>query len=147
FVELADAVNSAMPEHVVSIVADALNEHERAVKGSRILILGVAYKPDVADVRESPALEVLSELHRRGAKVSFHDPHIDRIRFEGQTWESVAFSEAALREADCVVILTDHRSTDWDAVLAESRVVVDARNATAKARGRAPERAGRVWLI
>ena len=147
FVELADAVNSAMPEHVVSIVAEALNERERSVKGSRILALGVAYKPDVSDVRESPAVEVLSALASRGGKVSYHDPLVPSVRIDGALWESVLFSPEALAAADLVVILTDHRSYNWDMVLQHSPVIVDARNATARARAAAPELAAKVKLI
>ncbi len=147
FVELADAINSAMPEHVVSIVANALNEAERSVKGSRVLALGVAYKPDVADVRESPALEVLSSLAARGAHVTYNDPLVPAVQLDGQTWRSVALDEAALQQADVVVILTDHRAYNWEFVLTHSRAVVDARNATAGARAARPELAARVSLI
>lgn len=147
FVELADAINSAMPEHVVSIVAEALNDRERSVRGSRILALGVAYKPDISDVRESPALEVLSALAARGAKVSYHDPYVPSVRIDGVLWESVQFTDEALAQADCVVILTDHKRYDWDRVLEHGVVIVDARNATSQARVAAPERAGKVRLI
>ena len=147
FVELADAINSAMPEHVVEIVADALNDAERSVRGSRILALGVAYKPDVADVRESPALDVLSGLLKRGANVCYNDPLVPSVRVDGQTLESVPLDEAALAAADCVVILTDHRTYNWDMVLAHGRGIVDARNATAGARARASDRASKVRLI
>ena len=147
FVELADAVNSAMPEHVVSVVAEALNTVERSVKGSRVLALGVAYKPDISDVRESPALEVLSALVARGARVTYNDPHVPSVRLEGAVWSSAPLDAEALAEADCVVILTDHRDYNWDMVLEHGRLIVDSRNATAAARRAAPERAPRVWLI
>ena len=128
-------------------MAEALNERERSVKGSRILALGVAYKPDVSDVRESPAVEVLSALAGRGGKVSYHDPLVPSVRIEGALWESVDFSPEALAAADLVVILTDHRSYNWDMVLQHSPVIVDARNATARARAAAPELAAKVKLI
>jgi UDP-N-acetyl-D-glucosamine dehydrogenase len=147
FVELADAVNSAMPEHVVDVVTDALNERERAVKGSRILALGAAYKPDISDVRESPALEVFEKLLHRGAKLAYNDPHVPEVQFGGHTMTSVPLSAEALAEADAVVVLTDHKVYDWDLVLRASRVVVDARNATQKARAAAPELAGKVRRI
>ncbi len=147
FVELADAVNSAMPEHVVSVVGDALNHAERSVKGSRILALGVAYKPDISDVRESPAIEVLSLLHGRGARLSYSDPYVPSLKLDSGIMHSVVLDAQALREADAVVVLTDHRSYDWELVLKEARVIVDARNATARARAVAPELASKVWAI
>lgn len=147
FVELADAVNSAMPEHVVSIVAEALNDAERSVRGSRVLALGVAYKPDVSDVRESPAVEVLAALSARGAQVSYNDPLVERVRHHGLSWDSSPLTPEALSAAHLVVILTDHRSYDWDMVLRHSPIIVDARNATRDARAAAPELAQKVRLI
>jgi UDP-N-acetyl-D-glucosamine dehydrogenase len=147
FVELADAVNSAMPEHVVDVVTDALNDRERAVKGSRILALGAAYKPDISDVRESPALEVFEKLLHRGARLAYNDPHVPDVQFAGHAMTSVPLTAEALREADAVVILTDHKVYDWTLVLREARVIVDARNATASARAAAPELAGKVRRI
>lgn len=147
FVELADAVNSAMPEHVVSIVASALNDAERAVKGSRILALGVAYKPDVADVRESPAIEVLTSLAGRGARIAYCDPLVPTVNIAGQSWSSMSADADTLASAHAVVILTDHNAFDWDLVLRESALIIDARNATAKARAKAPELAQKVRLI
>jgi UDP-N-acetyl-D-glucosamine dehydrogenase len=147
FVELADAVNSAMPGHVVDVVTDTLNDASRAVRGSRILALGVAYKPDISDVRESPALEVLELLMHRGAELVYNDPYVPSVQVGTFKLESTALDAAALAAADCVVILTDHRVYDWDAVLAGATRVVDARNATAGARARAPERAHKVRRI
>ncbi len=147
FVELADAVNSAMPEHVVEVVTEALNERERAVKGSRILALGAAYKPDISDVRESPALEVFERLLHRGARLVYNDPHVPEVTLGEQRLESVPLDANALREADAVVILTDHKVYDWTLVLREARVIVDARNATAGARAAAPELAEKVRPI
>jgi UDP-N-acetyl-D-glucosamine dehydrogenase len=147
FVELADAVNSAMPEHVVDVVTDALNEVERAVRGSHVLALGAAYKPDISDVRESPALEVFEALLRRGAKLTYNDPHVPTVALPDHTLTSESLTAEALRSADLVVILTDHKVYDWDLVLRESRVIVDARNATHAARLAAPELAGKVRRI
>ena len=147
FVELADAVNSAMPEHVIDVITDALNEGERSVRGSRVLALGAAYKPDISDVRESPALEVFERLLNRGARLSYNDPHVASVQVGSHTLQSVPLDAQALRDADVVVILTDHRVYDWALVLRESRLVVDARNATSVARAASPELAGKVRRI
>ncbi len=129
FIELADSINSRMPAYVVSLVADALNECGRALNGSRVLVLGVAYKRDSDDVRESPALDLMVELVARKATVAYHDPHVAGLPLGGQAWESQALTPALLRSADCVVIATDHSGVDWDLVRAHARVIVDTRNA------------------
>ncbi len=129
FIELADSINSRMPAYVVSLVADALNECGRALNGSRVLVLGVAYKKDSGDVRESPALDLMIELAARKAQVVYHDPHVPGLTLSGQTWESPALTPALLQSADCVVIATDHTDLDWDLVRAHARVIVDTRNA------------------
>jgi UDP-N-acetyl-D-glucosamine dehydrogenase len=133
FIELAGQVNGAMPQYVVDKVSDALNEGSKAIKGARILVLGVAYKRDVGDVRESPALDVMALLLRKGATVTFHDPFVAQIDGEhwidGQHMHSVPYSREAVATADCVVVLTDHSCFDYAEILAEARVVVDTRNA------------------
>jgi UDP-N-acetyl-D-glucosamine dehydrogenase len=129
FIELADSVNSRMPGYVVSLVADALNEDGRALKGAQVLVLGVAYKRDIDDVRESPALDLMAELLARKACVSFHDPFVPQVTFEGRTFQSAALTPERLQAADCVVIATDHSALDWDLVRAHARVIVDTRNA------------------
>lgn len=129
FIELAAEVNGYMPEYVVSKVAAALNGERKAVNGSHILVLGVAYKPNVSDMRESPALDIIHLLQGRGAAVSYHDPFVPDLTHEGFDLQSVALTPAALRAADCVVIVTDHRDVDWRCVAEESAVLVDARNA------------------
>lgn len=133
FIELAGQVNGAMPHHVVDKVADALNDQGKAIKGASVFVLGVAYKRDIDDVRESPALDVMALLLRKGANVSYHDPYVPHIDGEhwtgGQHMDSVPYSAAALAAADCVVILTDHKAFDMAEVVASSRVVVDTRNA------------------
>ncbi len=129
FIELADSINSRMPAHVVSLVADALNEEGRALNGARVLVLGVAYKKEIDDVRESPALDLMTELLRRKADVAYHDPYVARVELEGRAWRSTALTAEALRAADCVVIATDHAAIDWALVRAEARVIVDTRNA------------------
>ena len=131
FIELAQTVNSAMPEFVVRLVTDALNDREKAVRGSRIVVFGVAYKPDIDDVRESPALEVLGLLHRRGARVSFCDPYVASVTVEEHTYTAVPFAEA-LQGLDCAVITTDHRAFDLVALCEAAPTIVDTRNATGR---------------
>jgi UDP-N-acetyl-D-glucosamine dehydrogenase len=133
FIELAGHVNGAMPHHVVAKIADALNTHAKAVRGSSVLVLGVSYKRDIDDLRESPAIDVMSELEQKGANVSYHDPYVPVVH--GREWHgkrdltSVALTPDALRAADCVVVLTDHRVFDYAAVLQHARLLVDTRNA------------------
>lgn len=122
-----------MPLYVVDKITGALNDKSKAVRGSRIVVLGVAYKPDVNDVRESPALDVIELLRQKGGDVVYHDPHVPNIRFDGgKTMESRSYSSELLDDADCVVIITNHRWYDWEDVLAHSTLVVDTRNALSK---------------
>jgi UDP-N-acetyl-D-glucosamine dehydrogenase len=129
FIELAGEINSEMPEYVCARVADALNDREKSVKGSRILVLGVTYKKDIDDVRESPALDILRILEGRGAKVSYNDPHVPSLEMNDTTLQSVSLFPAA-READVVVIVTDHSSYPYRDVVESASLVVDTRNAT-----------------
>jgi len=131
FIALADEVNAAMPAHVVGLVADALNDDARALRGSRVLLLGITYKPDVADLRESPPLEVLRLLRAKGAAAAYHDPHVPALELEGAQLASATLDAAALREADCVVIATHHAAYDWAWVARHARVIVDTRNVLA----------------
>ena len=138
FIDLASEINSAMPDYVVEKVAKALNDVRKPVSGSRILVLGVAYKKNIEDVRESPALDVIRLLAARGAEVSFHDSYVHVIREEGTEHEGVSLTPDALSSADAVVIVTDHDNVDYDLVLEHAQLVVDTRNATARKRpGRA----------
>ena len=130
FIELADEVNTAMPEYWVQQVQDALNEAAKPVKGSRVLVLGVAYKPNVSDLRESPALDILHLLQEKGADVQYHDPHVPAFNHDGMTMESVADLDAALQGTDCTVIVTDHSVYDWEHVAEEAQLVVDTRHVT-----------------
>jgi len=131
FIDLASEINSHMPEWVVQKVADALNEVRKAVHGSRVLVLGVAYKRDIDDVRESPALDVIRLLEQRGAHVEFHDPHVREFREEeGHVRKGVELSDEMLQWADAVVIVTDHRATDFQRVVDRTKIVVDTRNVT-----------------
>jgi UDP-N-acetyl-D-glucosamine dehydrogenase len=129
FIELAGEINSGMPEHVCSRVADALNQRQRSVKGSRILILGVSYKRDSDDVRESPALDILRILESRGAKVSYNDPRVPELRLNEGTLRSEDLLPA-VRAADLVVIVTDHSSYPYAQIVEAAAQIVDTRNAT-----------------
>ncbi len=135
FIELADTINSRMPEHVAGLVGDALNDAGRAVNGARVLVLGVAYKKDIDDVRESPGLDVMAELAARRAEVSYHDPHVAQVLVGEQRYASQPLTAATLAAADCVVITTDHSAFDWDLIRAHARLVVDTRNALRGAGG------------
>jgi UDP-N-acetyl-D-glucosamine dehydrogenase len=129
FIELAAEVNSHMPDYVVGKVGDALNQERKAINGSRILVLGAAYKRDVGDVRESPALDVIHLLRERGADVSYNDPHISTVRFDGYQLSSVDLLADTVAAADCVVVVTDHAAYDWEWLAANARLIVDTRNA------------------
>ena len=118
-----------MPEHVVHLVADALNDHGRAVRGSSILVLGVTYKADVNDIRESPALEIVELLARRGAQVSYADPFTPQLTMDGLKLSAVEASAETLAAADCVLILTSHSSFDYGMIAQQASLVVDTRNA------------------
>jgi UDP-N-acetyl-D-glucosamine dehydrogenase len=133
FIELAGEINTAMPEYVVSRLRDALDLRGTTLHGARILVLGVAYKRDTGDIRESPALRVLSVLGRRGAVVTYHDPHVPRLgrsRHYDFDLESVPLTPEVLRGSDAVLIVTDHSSVDYTAVVRHAALVVDSRNAT-----------------
>ena len=129
FIELASEINTSMPRYVVGKIQDALNDHGRPIKGSRILVLGAAYKPDIDDLRESPALDVIGLLKQKGADICYHDPYIPRLNHDGWAMESVTDLLGEVREADCVVIVTNHSSYDYAAILQAARLVVDTRNA------------------
>jgi UDP-N-acetyl-D-glucosamine dehydrogenase len=129
FIALADQINRAMPEHVVNLVADSLNERGRAVRGASVLVLGVTYKPDVNDIRESPALEILEMLERKGARISYADPYIPQLTVGAAKLTAVDPTVEAVAGVDCVVILTNHSSFDYDAIADSAALVVDTRNA------------------
>lgn len=135
FIDLASEINSQMPEWVVQKVADALNDACKSVRGSQVLVLGVAYKRDIDDVRESPALDVIRLLEERGAQVAFHDPFVHEFREDGHLRRSVALTDAALQAADAVVIVTDHQQVDYQQVVDQAAIVVDTRNVTGATRG------------
>ncbi|HEX8293501.1 MAG TPA: nucleotide sugar dehydrogenase [Pyrinomonadaceae bacterium] len=139
FIGLAEEVNSRMPEHVVTLVTDALNDEQKSLKGSRVLILGVAYKKDIDDVRESPALSIIDRLRAKGAEVAYHDPFVSEVRFDdahtqggGEPLQSADLTDEELERADCAVIVTDHSGIDYARVCQLSKVIVDTRNALSR---------------
>ncbi len=134
FIDLASEINSQMPAYVVEKVAQGLNGRRKAVNGSRVLVLGVAYKKDIDDLRESPALDVIRLLEAQGAEVTFHDPYIAVIREDDHEKYSAPLTDEALEAADAVVIVTDHDALDYQRVVDHTDLVVDSRNATARTR-------------
>ncbi|MHB1168923.1 MAG: nucleotide sugar dehydrogenase [Longimicrobiales bacterium] len=128
-IDLAGEINSEMPRFVVEKVRDALNDRGKALKGSRVLLVGVAYKKDIDDMRESPALDVMKLLEEKGATVLYHDPYVPEVREDGHTWTSLPFNAETLAAADCVVITTDHSDIRYDELVDLPVPVVDTRNA------------------
>jgi UDP-N-acetyl-D-glucosamine dehydrogenase len=130
FIELAARVNDDMPYFVAGKVIAALNHHQKGAEGASVLVLGVAFKKDIDDCRHSPALKVIELLATRGMRVSYHDPYAREVRFNGSQLRSVSLTDEALRQADCVVILTDHSCISYEQVVTNARLIVDSRNAT-----------------
>jgi UDP-N-acetyl-D-glucosamine dehydrogenase len=128
-IELAAQINDQMPSFTVARIADVLNERQRSLKGSKILGLGVAYKRDTSDIRESPAIEVLHGLRTKGADVQYSDPYVLSLEFHGGILQSVSITPEVLRSMDCVVLLTDHTIFDYKMIAAQSPLIVDTRNA------------------
>lgn len=128
FIELASEINTGMPRYVVSKVQDALNERGKPVKGSRVLVLGAAYKPDIDDLRESPTLDVIGLLIQKKAIVSYHDPFIPKIQHDEWDLESVSDLISAVQKADCVVVITNHSGYDYASILEKSNLIIDTRN-------------------
>ncbi len=128
FIQLAGEINTEMPRYWVDKVQDALNDAGKPLKNSRVLVLGVAYKKDIDDVRESPALDIIELLREKGADVRYHDPHVSSFTLDGLTCTSEPDLEQALHEADCVVVVTDHSAYDWSAIARQAALVVDTRN-------------------
>ncbi len=133
FIELASEINTGMPRFVLTKTQDALNDRKKALNGSKVLVLGVAYKPDIDDLRESPALDVIGLLKQKGAEVSYHDPRIATLKQDGWTLQCVPDLMKAIRESDCVVIVTNHSTYDYKAVLENAQLILDTRNALGNA--------------
>ena len=141
FIELAGKVNESMPYFCRSIVSQALNHaRQRSLSGSKILVIGVAYKPGISDTRESPALKLIGLLQNAGADVSYHDPHVPSFSENGMTMSSSPLEPGAY---DCVVVVTNHGEIDYDRLIDESVLVVDLRNAT----GATGRRSDKVWKL
>lgn len=143
FIDLASEINSEMPEYVVRKIARVLNEHRKSVNGSHILVLGVAYKKDIDDMRESPALDIIRLLENRGAEVEYHDPFVPSFTENGHSFEGVELTHERLAAVDAVVIITDHSGIDYQDIVDHAQVVIDTRNAT---RGLKPSKARLVAL-
>lgn len=135
FIELAAEINAEMPRYVVDKIGEALNRVRKPLNGSRVLLLGMSYKPEVDDVRESPAFDIVQLLRQRGAEVEFHDPYVAEVRIDGGVEKSVELTAERLAAADAVVITTDHRCVDYGFVTEHASIVVDPRNAVAETRG------------
>jgi UDP-N-acetyl-D-glucosamine dehydrogenase len=134
FIELASDINTNMPRYVVNRILEAMNERGQTLKGSRCLVLGAAYKPDIDDIRESPTLDVIGLLQKKGAEVSYHDPYILHLHtHDGLEMDSVPDVIAAVHQADCVVIVTNHKTYDYQAILEAAKFIFDSRNALGKA--------------
>jgi UDP-N-acetyl-D-glucosamine dehydrogenase len=134
FIELADTINTSMPAYVVQRCQDALNDHAKALKGARLLVLGVAYKRDIDDYRESPALTIIEQLEHKGAHVDYYDPHVPHYRHEADSRTGIA-SLATLGDYDLAVITTDHKAFDFADIAARAKLLVDTRNACKNVQG------------
>jgi UDP-N-acetyl-D-glucosamine dehydrogenase len=136
FIELAGHINAGMPHYVVDKIGEALNTKRKAINGSKVLVAGIAYKRDIDDMRESPALDVMGLLHAKGAIVSYADPFVPALH--GREWsgrediKAVDLTRGSIAQYDCVVIVTDHKAFDYDALVAEADIIVDTRNAIKK---------------
>ncbi len=129
FIELASEINTNMPRYTLTKIQDALNLHKKPLNGSRVLVLGIAYKPDIDDLRESPALDVMHLLNEKGANVVYHDPYIPHLDHENLLMDSVTDLMLEVKNADCVAIITNHSSYDYSSILKSAQLIVDTRNA------------------
>jgi len=139
FIELAGEINRHMPDYVVRRLALALNDRGKALKGSKILVLGLAYKPDVDDVRESPSFELIEKLEQLGAHVDYHDPHVPathKMRHHDLQMKSIDLKPQALKDYDCVLVATHHQAYDWQSIADNAKLIVDTRNALRNVKGR-----------
>jgi UDP-N-acetyl-D-glucosamine dehydrogenase len=134
FIDHAGHINDGMPTYVVQRVSDLLNDHHKCLRDSKILLMGVAYKRNVADLRESPALGIITALDKKGANITYHDPYISSFSYLDREWHSVPADSETLKNQDCVVIVTDHTCFDYPALIRDSSLVFDTRNATRNVR-------------
>ncbi|MBU2540955.1 MAG: nucleotide sugar dehydrogenase [Candidatus Omnitrophica bacterium] len=128
FIQLADEINSSMPAYVVDRITQGLNVYSKSLKDSKILIIGVSYKPGVSDIRESPAIEIIRQLREKKAKVSFHDPMVKSIRIDNTSLRSMSLNKSSIKNKDCVVIVTPHRSIDYGLIRKNAQLIFDTRN-------------------
>jgi UDP-N-acetyl-D-glucosamine dehydrogenase len=128
FVQLASEINTEMPHYWVRKVQDALNAQRKAVNGSKILLLGIAYKKNISDLRESPALDIMHLLEEKGAQVEYHDPFVPQFNYEGLSRTGITNLEESIEAADCVVITTDHSTYNWDKIRGAAHLIVDTRH-------------------
>ncbi|MBL76624.1 MAG: UDP-N-acetyl-D-glucosamine dehydrogenase [Chloroflexi bacterium] len=135
FIQLATEINTGMPDYVVGKVMDILNKQSKSLNGSKVLILGIAYKPNVSDFRESPSLDIIDILRNKGALVSYHDPYIPKLQYEHFDMSSIDINESIMQSFDCVIIATNHDDYDWPWVIQNSHALLDTRNATANTKG------------
>jgi UDP-N-acetyl-D-glucosamine dehydrogenase len=139
FIELAGEINKHMPEYVIHRVVSAFNDQKKSLRGSKVLVIGIAYKPNVDDTRESPAAEIIELLWRAGAEVSYHDPHVPvfpKMRDHAIDLKSLKLTEKSIKDHDCVLIVTDHDSVDYRAIARHAKLIVDSRNAMTRFAGR-----------
>ena len=129
FIELAGEINDNMPKYIVQLVMEGLNKDKKAVNGSKILVIGIAYKPNIADPRESPALKIIPELERLGGEVEYYDPYIKEIKIGEKLYKSCSFSEEKVKDSDCTLIITDHDNIDYSLIFKNAKRIVDTRNA------------------
>jgi len=129
FIDLASEIDANMPRYVVGKIQDALNRYKKAINGSKVLLIGVTYKPNISDLRESPAIDITHLLLEKGAEVSYYDPYVPEIDQDGLLMQSEKELQAAVEKADCVAIITNHTKIDYAMVLEKSKVIFDARNA------------------
>jgi UDP-N-acetyl-D-glucosamine dehydrogenase len=132
FIDLASEINTNMPRFTVGKIQDALNQHSKSLKGSKILVLGTAYKADIDDVRESPALDIIHLLRQKGAQVSYHDPYIKSVAHNDWRMDSISDYLEGVLQADCVVIVTNHKIYDYEQIQKNGKLIVDTRNALGK---------------
>ncbi|HBM81150.1 MAG TPA: UDP-N-acetyl-D-glucosamine dehydrogenase, partial [Clostridiaceae bacterium] len=131
-IELAGEINDYMPEFVVENAAKVLNKHKKPLNGSKVLLLGVAYKKDIDDLRESPALKVIENLEKENALVKYNDPYIPEFKHKGKVYKSIDINDDVIRDADIVIITTDHSKYDYNSIIKNAKLILDTRNATAK---------------
>ena len=129
-IQASTQINDGMPRYVLDRISDALNQQGKTLEGSSVMVLGVAYKPDISDTRESPALDLLRLLKKQGVNVTYHDPYVTELDIEGLCLRSIALTEQTLQAADCVVIVTPHTAFDWRSIVDNSPLILDTRNAT-----------------